>query len=329
MWSQKAIEEYIINEIQENLNLEYKSAKAVSREDKAVVEISKDISAMANSQGGTIIYGVKEFDEKVKRHLPEKIDPVDQTVFTKEWLEQIIVSNIRPKVQGLVIYPIPIEPNPNDIVFVVEIQQSNTAHQAKDLRYYKRFNFQCVPMEDYEIRDIMNRANVPNVSIRFGVYDGVFEAGENKFVSYRGLRVIIRNEGRQVINKLKLSMAITNIGSYDDFDELVNNSMVNFGNESKNKDIKITKRGNLNGSVDLVVVYQTEYVVFPQEEIDVAEKLGWGFEEDIETGVLGKWKDFARDAGWEIKWKLFADNMPFIEGTEKVFELPTMPPYTS
>src|SRR5574341_2350260 len=114
MWSQSTIEQYIKGQIQENLNLEYKSAKALSRDDRSISEISKDVSAMANSQGGLIIYGIKEFDEEEKRHLPEKIEPIDQTVFTKEWLEQIVVSNIRPKIQGLVIHPVQIKPNPND-----------------------------------------------------------------------------------------------------------------------------------------------------------------------------------------------------------------------
>jgi predicted HTH transcriptional regulator len=98
MWSQKTVEQYITNQIQENLNLDYKASRAFSKSDGAIREISKDVSAMANSQGGVIIYGVKEFDEKEKRHLPEKIDPVDQTVYTKEWLEQIINSNIHPKI---------------------------------------------------------------------------------------------------------------------------------------------------------------------------------------------------------------------------------------
>ena len=42
----------------------------------------------------------------------------------------------------------------NIVIYVVDIPQSNIAHQAFDKRYYKRFNFISTPMEDYEIRDI-------------------------------------------------------------------------------------------------------------------------------------------------------------------------------
>lgn len=38
---------------------------------------------------------------------------------------------------------------------------------AKDFRYYKRFNFQSVPMYDYEVRDVMNRADAPDLRINW------------------------------------------------------------------------------------------------------------------------------------------------------------------
>ena len=63
----------IENKVEESLNLEYKSAKALDRTAKATSEISKDVSAMANSHGGVIIYGISENDEL--RHFPKEIDP--------------------------------------------------------------------------------------------------------------------------------------------------------------------------------------------------------------------------------------------------------------
>jgi len=95
---------------------------------------------MANSSGGILIYGVKEFDESDKRHLPEKINPVDQTQYSKEWLEQVI-NNIRPRIHGVVIHPVAISSTPNHVVYIVEVPQSTTAHQATDWRYYKKVQF--------------------------------------------------------------------------------------------------------------------------------------------------------------------------------------------
>jgi len=35
-------------------------------------------------------YGIAEPDDKAKRHLPERLDPLRRTDVSKEWLEQVI-----------------------------------------------------------------------------------------------------------------------------------------------------------------------------------------------------------------------------------------------
>ena len=57
--------------VEECTTLEYKSDINTSN-DKWKGEMAKDISAMANANGGTIIYGIKEFDEEDKRQIPQK-----------------------------------------------------------------------------------------------------------------------------------------------------------------------------------------------------------------------------------------------------------------
>lgn len=147
-WDQARVQEYIDNLIEESLTLDYKSSEALAKIDSKKKEITKDVSAMANSAGGVILYGVKEYDEPTKRHLPEKIDGINRNEFTKEWIEQVI-NNIRPRIDGVLIHPVNLDTDPDKVVYVIEIQQSTTAHQATDFRYYKRFNFESIPMEDY------------------------------------------------------------------------------------------------------------------------------------------------------------------------------------
>lgn len=171
LWTQQALEELIKNQAQESLKLDYKGSGSLKKDSKSRNEIQKDVSAMANSAGGIIIYGIAEFKEKEKKHLPERIDPVNQTEITKEWLESII-NNIERRIAGIVITPVPISlnNNPNEVVYVVEIPQGQTAHQCPaDLKYYRRFNFQSVPMHDYEIRDVMQRGSTPRVEPEFEV----------------------------------------------------------------------------------------------------------------------------------------------------------------
>ena len=167
-WQQADVQKYIDDKIQESLLLDYKAADSLEKSDAKRREITKDVSAMANSAGGIIIYGIREHLEADKKYLPEKIDPVDQSQISKEWLEHII-NNIRPRIDGLVIFPVSVNSGANHVVYVVEILQGTTAHQALDKRYYKRFNFESVPMEDHEVRDVMSRDKFPLINLDFSI----------------------------------------------------------------------------------------------------------------------------------------------------------------
>jgi predicted HTH transcriptional regulator len=145
--------------IQESLTLDYKASLALSKEPKPRAELCKDVSALANSAGGQPIYGIEE-----ENQMPARIDAGAAPDITREWIEHVIDSNVHPRIQGLVITPIPLELG---YAFVITVPQSTTrgAHQTSDKRYYKRQNFQSVAMEDYEIRDIMRRSTRPDLII--------------------------------------------------------------------------------------------------------------------------------------------------------------------
>lgn len=160
-WTISTLENLIRDEVEEHLQLEYKAAGALGTSDSRRREISKDVSALANSAGGTIIYGIAEGDGS-RKHLPERIDWVADPNISKEWLENVISSRIQPRISGLDIVVLRSE---TGAVFVVDVPQSMTVHQACDKRYYKRQNFSSVPMEDYEIRDVMNRAGHPLIEV--------------------------------------------------------------------------------------------------------------------------------------------------------------------
>lgn len=165
-WDEAKLLQYITDGIEESLNLDYKAAASLDRKGNKKKEITKDVSAMANSEGGIIIYGIAEYQDKENSHLPEKLDPVDRTQFSKEWLEHII-NTISPKIDGVRIYPVNLSSGSNDVAYVVDIPQSNTAHQARDYRYYMRYNFESVPMEDYYVRDVMGRGQHPKIELEF------------------------------------------------------------------------------------------------------------------------------------------------------------------
>ena len=152
--------------VPESLHLDYKANPAFSPEKKD--EICKDVSAFANSDGGMLIYGIRE--EKVNKiGYPASIDDgVDTSKFGKEWIDQILTSNIRPVLSGVEIAEIKISENRS--VMVIHVPKSfRGPHQAPDKKYYKRRNVVSEPMEHYEIEDVRNRRQfVPNI-IKFDV----------------------------------------------------------------------------------------------------------------------------------------------------------------
>lgn len=208
-WDLAKINEYIELGKEESSYLEYKSAGAIAKNQRAKDEISKDVSSFANSGGGIIIYGIKEYDDTDKRHLPERIDPINGQEFPKEWLEQVINGNIQPKVDNIRITPIQVsDKEKNQVIYVVEIPQSDTAHQAKTYRYYKRYNFMSSPMEDWEVKDVINRKSKTNIRLDFrkgNEFLGLFE----EIMWWRNnikVDVIAINTGDKAVNILECYM---------------------------------------------------------------------------------------------------------------------------
>lgn len=146
------LELFVQQQVQESLHLDYKRSEALSKTGQK--EIPKDVSAFANSDGGMIIYGIEE-----SAHLPVRIDDgITNSAITREWSEQTILSNISPRIEGVQIQQIPLDAS--NSAYCISIPKSDRApHQARtNKRYYKRFNFSSVPMEDYEISDIRARS---------------------------------------------------------------------------------------------------------------------------------------------------------------------------
>lgn len=170
-WDLSDLEALIANGVQESLHLDYKASAALSTEKKA--DISKDVSALANSDGGIIVYGIAEKDGE-----PNRIDAgSDLKKFNKDWLEQVISSNISPRIQGVRIRQIAVGEGRAVFALSVPKTESGGPHQANDQRYYRRFEARSVPMQDYEIRDVMGRVGRPHLKLELRLRSNIFEGG--------------------------------------------------------------------------------------------------------------------------------------------------------
>jgi hypothetical protein len=138
---------------EEGLYLEFKRPAALN--DKP--EIGRDVSSFANADGGTIIYGIAENPKA-----PHDIEPVDPTLRTRESLEQIIDSNIIPKVRGVRVSTVHSSGSTGRF-YVVDIPRAAVgAHQSTtDCVYYRRQNTSKYRMSHYEVMELSRRSESP------------------------------------------------------------------------------------------------------------------------------------------------------------------------
>lgn len=208
-WNENVIIALIRDGVKESIALDYKRCDSLANTDGKKKEISKDISAFANSAGGTVVYGIIE-----NNHLPGEIDiGYDPNEISREWLEQVINSRIQRRIDGIRINQIELSGDKlGKVIYAVYIPQSNRApHMADNNRFYKRFNFQSVPMEEYEVRDVSRRFEMPDLKIQFSLEENtlLFENGKDcsKPIS---LYCIISNESSMPAEYVVIDIIIDN-----------------------------------------------------------------------------------------------------------------------
>ncbi len=187
----------IDNHAEEGVHLELKRANALSKENAD--KVTKTLSAFANSDGGVIIYGVAEND-----HVASDYSFVDGNIITTEYIS-MLARYVQPAIDGLTIYPIRKDDDFSKSIYVVKVPRSDKApHMAKDHKYYKRNNVESIPMEDFDVKDVMSRIHNPKLRI-IGCFPSriphKYEKQESTKISFM---VMIDNYGRVLSRDYKL-----------------------------------------------------------------------------------------------------------------------------
>jgi len=126
-------------------------------------EIAKDLSCMANSEGGIIIYGLQE-DTDGKA---ESIEYINSSENFEERIECIIATTINPPIP-FKIFPMPNESDDTKFSYIVLVPKSNNLHMVikdNDNSYYKRSGKTVQKMEDSEIKEKIRLINLNKENI--------------------------------------------------------------------------------------------------------------------------------------------------------------------
>jgi hypothetical protein len=133
--------------IEESTILDYKE-QLISEND-----IIKHVTAFSNTSGGDLIFGIEGRD---MGGYPVDIPGIEDNV-NKERLEQILISNIRPRI-GMQFREINI-PNSDRVILIMRIPEGQTRpyYDMRSHRYYKRYNYGAIPMDEIEIESLYQK----------------------------------------------------------------------------------------------------------------------------------------------------------------------------
>ncbi len=151
-WDESDLQKFIDLKISENINLEYKREVHLKKpNDKK--ELCKDVSAFSNSQGGQIIIGLEEVEDKKNGSIPGKLNPIfDLSI--KEDIQKILLDGIKPLLDFRILS---VKASSEGEYIIIEIPKSLRGLHMVTLgglnKYYKRYDFESRPMNPYEIED--------------------------------------------------------------------------------------------------------------------------------------------------------------------------------
>ena len=176
-------------------------------ENKVIENMSIQVSAMANSGGGTLIYGMTDPTDLSER----KIDDGGVALNlkgrnTKEWLEDVIPHLVEMPLRRFSVFALTINsgaPSVKDgrCIILIDIPDSSEApHQARDSRYYIRVGGKSRPAGHRIVSDIFNRRSYADFETEFSIYSRTWIprdllASQRKPERSVRLRFVARNIG--------------------------------------------------------------------------------------------------------------------------------------
>jgi hypothetical protein len=301
------------------------------REKDVRQNLSKAISAFANSGGGVLVFGLQN---PASSWIIDDggIDMYFKKPTTREWLEDVIPTLVDGPLNKFNVYVIQKESNKSGLLegrglFVIDVGDSEQApHQADDNKYYIRVGGKSRPVGHKVVSDIFGRQQYPRIELEFGIKFIKFELQPplgisspfletNKKTEYKTRAELIinaRNAGRILARYMNCSVFVPKalIAEYeietykeDDFVLLEGIPYIEWGRKN-------TERDPLKHGLYGVEQYG------PSWFDPILPGLAYSWDWDISAEVqLDELSDIP------IYWEVYADNAPPQKGTVKLSDI--------
>jgi len=188
--TEQDIEALIVDSESENLWLDFKDASFPPGDDFKK-NLGKYISGFSNSDGGVLVYGVKETKEGDKKFLSA---PSKLYVDYEKRIQDLISRTTSPINSGVLVKSI-LSLNQERAGYVVVLIPKSENPPIQDIhqkKYFKRAGESHVPLEHYEIADFFGRRMSPLLKVT-----GILKTDVNNQDGLL-LEIFVKNEGRAV-----------------------------------------------------------------------------------------------------------------------------------
>lgn len=289
--------------------------------------LTKEVSAFANAEGGTIVIGLKE--DKSKPAKAEKLDGVDNTVMDIERLQRIVEHNMSPHLLGMRFRAIPLPVTaPGKNAFLIIVPKGSNAYQSQEKLYYIRSEFECNRLHDTQIRFLMSRGRTmqglialkyPQPRIAEKVYQDQISSKVSQVQnSYRNITSSIQEQinkqiaeeqakvKKELYDEYSFSLELINVGEltivecYLTLEFLFKNLNIPVGQPSPHgyKHLGVNK---IQLSKESFPFSSKEEKVFPGMSVKFSD-LGFGVKMPAGRTL--------RETEAKLKWTLYYDNSP-------------------
>ncbi len=313
-------------EFKDSRKLDYTSPGV--KKDAVLNELSKQISAFANSGGGILVFGI----ENPQPGMQLRVDatggvPLNLGNGTREWLEDVIPNLAGLPLTKFNVYELVAFPDkqsqiaPGKGVYIIDIPSSESApHQATDKVYYARVAGKSRPINHRFVTDIFGRSKYPRLSMEISFeFEPEKSERRNPYKNYPEIQCYCRNNGRILANYVNgwLYLPLKLVGPFGHGPtlEIDGTGYRSFYFENLHKDkIGSEKRYRPNdlGGPGEEPLYITRHApVLPNVSFRV-ETTSLNISSREELIVLS---DEA------IHWTIYADNAPVVKGSTFIREL--------